>query len=454
MIAVEARRRTGLSRVTLVGERRRIDLVLPSDEPVGRLLPDVMELLGDRIPARPMLRHLVTSDGTVLAPDATLAAAHVPDGAVLRLVRVQDAPSAPVVHDVTDEVADDLDVRPWRWGPQARRATAGLIAVGWTLVAALLARHEFAADDAGPVLAGSAAPAALIGALAGRARRRGLATTLIVAAGVLGVLGAWTLGDAHAWSGAERLAAVAAVAVITLALLGWCSPLGRGGLVGAGAAAGAAGCWEAAIAFNDAAHTATDQARVGALLAVVSVVVLGVLPRLALMASGLAALDDRRSAGTSVSRYEVSTALSATHRALALATCVCAVSGATAGVLALRTPTVWTVLLTAAVAVAVLLRSRAFPLVVEVVVLLLAGAVLGVRLVTVWLAHADPAGPLAVATGLAVLPLLVLAVRPAEHVRVRLRRMGDVVESFAVIALLPLVIGVFGVYGRLLDTFA
>ncbi|MFF3146972.1 hypothetical protein ACFVRU_35955 [Streptomyces sp. NPDC057927] len=39
-------------------------------------------------------------------------------------------------------------------------------------------------------------------------------------------------------------------------------------------------------------------------------------------------------------------------------------------------------------------------------------------------------------------------------VRIRLRRFGDVLESVGVIALLPLVIGAFGVYGRLLDTFA
>jgi hypothetical protein len=55
---------------------------------------------------------------------------------------------------------------------------------------------------------------------------------------------------------------------------------------------------------------------------------------------------------------------------------------------------------------------------------------------------------------LALVPLLVLTVQPAEHVRVRLRRFGDVLESVGVIALFPLLIGAFGVYGRLLDTFA
>ncbi len=51
------------------------------------------------------------------------------------------------------------------------------------------------------------------------------------------------------------------------------------------------------------------------------------------------------------------------------------------------------------------------------------------------------------------LGVLLPDVWPAERVRVRLRRVGDVLESVGVIALLPLVIGVFGVYGRLLGTF-
>ncbi len=211
---------TALSRVTLVGERRRVDPVLPSREPVGLLLPEVLRLLDDRVGERPQARHLVAADGSALEPDDTLESAGVPDGAVLRLVRV-----------------------------------------------------------------------------------------------------------------------------------------------------------------------------------VVSAVALGVLPRPALTASGLSGLDDRRAAGTPVSRHRVGTALAATHRGFALATVVTAVSGAVAAVLSVRTVTVWTVL---------------------------------------------PA----------VLSLGVLAVRPAEHVRVRLRKAGDVPESAGVIALFPLVLGVFGVYGRLLGTFA
>ncbi|MGA5320505.1 EsaB/YukD family protein [Streptomyces seoulensis] len=436
-----------MSRVTLVGERRRVDLVLPSREPVGRLLPEVMRLLDDRVGTRPQTRHLVAGDGSVLEPDATLESAAVADGAVLRLVRVEDAPSAPVVHDVTDEAADDLDARAWRWTPAARRVVAGAATVAWALAASALARQEFAAQTVGTALVVLAVLGAASGAVAGRAGARGLAATLVVTGGALGALGVWTLGDAHAWSAPARLAGVTGVTAGTLLLLGRCTSLGRAGLFGAAALAGGGVCWEAALLFQPAARS-------GALLAVVSVVVLGLLPRFALMASGLTGLDDRRSGGVSVSRYQVSAALAAAHRGLALATVVTAASAAVAGALALRTVSLWTVLLAMAVALVLGLRARAYPLVPEVAALLVAASAVLLRLAWVWQERSDTAGPLAVPVALALVPLAVLVVQPPEHVRVRLRRLGDMTESIGVIALFPLLMGVFGVYGRLLGTFA
>ncbi|WP_330304172.1 MULTISPECIES: type VII secretion integral membrane protein EccD [unclassified Streptomyces] len=446
--------RTALSRVTLVGEGRRVDLVLPSREPIGLLLPEVIRLLDDRASGRPELRHLITADGSALDHDSTLESAGVPDGAVLRLVRVEDAPSAPVVHDVTDEVADDLNVRAWRWRPAVRRVVAGLATVFWAVAAGVLAQGEFELSAVGDALLGAAVVSALTGALCGRAGKRGLATTLIVTAGALGVLGAWTSADAYGWSGAVRLEGVAAAMVVALLLAGGFSPLGRGALIGAAAVGGCLVLWEEAAALQGGAETVTGQARLGAVLAVVSVVVLGVLPRLALMASGLSSLDDRRTGGASVSRYQVATALAATHRGLACATVVLAASATAAGVLVLRAPSVWTVLLAGVTAVVLALRARAYPLTAEVVALLVAASVVTVRLIVVWLGDAGAAGPIAVLALLAVAPLAVLAVEPAEHVRVRLRRAGDLLESVGVIALLPLLVGAFGVYGRLLGTFA
>ncbi len=87
--------------------------------------------------------------------------------------------------------------------------------------------------------------------------------------------------------------------------------------------------------------------------------------------------------------------------------------------LVLRSMSVWTVLLAVAVTVVLALRARAFPLTAEVVVLLVAAAVVAVRLVMLWSEYAGAVGPLSVFGLLALLPLLALTVEPAEHVRVR-----------------------------------
>ncbi|WP_442817518.1 type VII secretion integral membrane protein EccD [Streptomyces sp. NBC_01296] len=470
MVNVGGKQRTELSRITLVGDRRRVDLVLPADEPIGRLLPDVLRLLGDKVGERPAARHLITAEGTVLPQDGTLAGAAVPDGAVLRLVRVHDAPSAPVVHDVTDELAEDLDVRAWRWRSEARRWTSGLAAIVLAVTAAVLARSSQGPAPVAAALAVAAvlvaavgAVAARIGIRAGRSAQPGsragaeaegqaardLGTTLLLTGGALGVFAAWTAADAHAWSGPARLAAVAGALTVTLALLGLFSQLGRGGLIGAGAVAVTTGVWEAIAAFQ------ADPARLGSVMAVVSLVVLGLLPRLALMAAGLTGLDDRRSGGASVSRHEVETALAATHRGLVLATVAVAVSAMAGGLLAVTSPSWWTVLLASVMVVVLLSRSRAFPLIAEVVTLLAAALVLLVRLAVLWIDHVPgtPAGPLAALCGVAIVPLAVLSVRLPEHVCVRLRRAVDLVETIGVIALFPLAVGVFGVYVRLLHQF-
>lgn len=444
--------RSELSRVTLVGERRRADIVLPSDTPIGQLLPDILQLLDDRAASRPLTRQLLTSDGSALPHDSTLASAGVSDGAVLRLVRIHAAPPAPVVHDVTDQVADTLDLQAWRWRPAARRVAAGASTVAFSVVAALLARREFPLDTLAGALAAVTAVLLVGGALCARigAGNRGLATALLFVSGGLGVLTAWTAADAYDWSGPARLAAVAAAVILALLLLGFFSPLGRGGLIGAGATAAVTAVWEAVAAVE------SDPARLGAVMAVFSVVLLGLLPRLALMASGLTALDDRRSGGVSVSRHDVSNALAATHRGLALATVVTAVSATAAGWLLTLSarPTVWTVLLPSVVAVVLLSRARAFPLVAEVVALFAAAAVLVVRLVMLWMEQASGgSGPVILLGVAALLPLLALSVEPPEHVRVRLRRTADLVESIGMVGLFPLAIGVFGMYGQLLDKF-
>ncbi|MEV0278323.1 EsaB/YukD family protein [Streptomyces sp. NPDC050610] len=481
--------RTGLSRVTLVGDRRRVDLLLPSADPVGLLLPDILRLLDDQNSGPPGARHLVTADGAVLAPDTTLGEAAVPDGSVLRLVRADGAmpasaatgldvradgasPASEVTglgvwadgvspaSEVTGlgvradgalsaaSAATGLDVRALRWRPVARRRTAGLAAFALAVAVGVLTRTGLGHAAAAAVLLGAGVVAALSGALAGRARNRALGITLMLTGGALGLIGAWTAADAYAWPGSGRLAAVAGALAVTMLLLGLCSPVGRGGLIGAGAVVVTTAVWEAVAAVEG------DLTRLGAVLAIASVVALGALPRLALTAAGLTALDDHRSGGASVSRHEVETALAATHRQLSPATLVTAASATAAGLLIVTAATWWTVPLTSVLVVVLLSRARAFPLVAEVVALLAAAGVLLVRLTMVWIAHTDgsPYAPLAALAVAAVLPLVALSARrPPERLRARLRRLIDLAEAAGVIVLFPLAIGAFGGYALLLN---
>ncbi|MFC9493613.1 EsaB/YukD family protein, partial [Streptomyces sp. NPDC056982] len=264
--------RTALSRVTLVGARGRVELVLPSREPLGMLLPEVLRLLDDDGSPHTSHHRLIAADGSALEADSTLESAGVSDGAVLRLVPVEDWASVPATHA-------DIDLRTWCWRPAARRVVAGAATVVWAVLAGLLARQgqaEALSAVAGTLLA-AAALAALAGALLGRAGDKGLATTLITTAGAVGVLGAWTLADAHDWPGAARLACAGGVVAGALLLLGLFSPVGRSGVVGAAAVAGCGVCWEAALALQSGGGTAQESARAGALVAVASVVALGLL---------------------------------------------------------------------------------------------------------------------------------------------------------------------------------
>ncbi|MFJ8614473.1 EsaB/YukD family protein [Streptomyces clavifer] len=118
--------RTKLSRVPLAGERHRADIALPSRAPIGRLLPDMLQLLNDRAASRPLARQLLTSDGAVLP----------------RHTRSRSVPPAPDVHDVADHVAGELDLHTSRRRPVARRTTAGMATNVSTLIAAQLARGE------------------------------------------------------------------------------------------------------------------------------------------------------------------------------------------------------------------------------------------------------------------------------------------------------------------------
>jgi type VII secretion integral membrane protein EccD len=437
------------SRVTLVGERRRADVVLPSEEPIGLLLPAVLHLVDDRVESPPRLRQLVTADGDVLRGEATLATAEIPDGAVLTVARANDTPPAPIVHDVTEETSDDLDVRAWRWGPGARRWTATATAAVALAAACPLARDALGPRTAVVLLMLAAIALGAAGGLVARLAHEPLGTALMIGGSCAGVMAAWFAADAHDWPGWARWGTAGLVAAVFLALLGLASALGRGGVIGGAFALGVAALWMAGAAAG------LPAGRLAACASVIIVISIGVLPRLALVSSGLATLDDRRSAGSPVSRHDVADALAAAHRGLVIATATVAAVAALTGILLARAAGDWTVPLALLLALVLVSRARVFPIAMQVVALHAAAVVVLLALLNAWMAHSagPPYGPLAVTVAAASIPLATLTLQPSDHMRVRLRRAVDRVEMLAVVAVIPLTIGVFGTYGRLLHVF-
>ncbi|AFR10938.1 MULTISPECIES: type VII secretion integral membrane protein EccD [Nocardiopsis] len=440
---------TAWSRVTLVGEERRVDAVLPADEPVGALMPEVLELLGDPVENPARSRHLVTTSGTALVGETTLAEREVADGAVLRLVRAEDPVPAPVVHEVPEAVSQAIDDHSGRWTPSAARWTATAALVALAVLGAWLG-HLHSPSTGG--MTGLAVVAALLlvaGAALGAFWREPLGTALSMAGAAVGVLTLWLACDLFGWPEWARWGGSVALVAGLVLMLGLTSGLGRGGLIGGGTGLALAVVWSGAAAFGLPAH------QVAAVMTVACVVLLSTILRLALMFSGLAVFDDRRNAGEDVARGDVLSSVADAHRSLVIATVAVAAAAVTAGVGLASQLDPWTAGLAVALAVVVASRSRLFPLTVQKAVLVVASLVVaGAFLLALTQTYAWGIWPaLGTVAAVAAIPAVVLSVEQPEHVRARLRGITSRCEAVAVIVLVPLAVGAFGTYQRLLETF-
>jgi type VII secretion integral membrane protein EccD len=441
--------------VTIAGTRRRVDVVIPSDEPVGRLLPEVLRLAGEP-PGQPSTpRYLARLDGTLLNADDTPADIDLDDGTLLRVVGLADAPPPPVVHDVTEEVTADLDRRPWRWAPEPRRWLLTAIVVASALAAGHFATRGAGATGRDVVPLALSGLLLLAGAAVAMARSRGpgarhLGVAVILAGGAVGLYAAATFGPAVAAGAGWVAGGIAAALAVTAIVLGLAGGAGRaaafGGLVGVVLLAG----WAAALVPGQ-----LPPVRAAALLGPASLMLIGALPRIALTFSGLTALDDQRSRGEAVERRAVTEALTVAHRGLSVTAVAAVGSAAAAGWVAGAEPGRWTAPLAALIAAGLAFRARSFPLVGQVLAMAAGSAIVLFGLLLAWL-RASPSARwpvLAVVAAVAVAASVALTGRPPEHVGARLRGVADRLEAVTVVVMVPVAFGVFGLFGRLLRTF-
>jgi type VII secretion integral membrane protein EccD len=135
----------GLSRITIVAPRTRMDLALPSDVPMADLLPTLLRYAGEDL-ADEGVRHggwaLSRLGGAPLDGGRTAAQLGVRDGEVLYFNPRSAATPEIVFDDVVDAVATATNQRPGAWQVGATRTFAVLFAaaaLGGGAVATLFA---------------------------------------------------------------------------------------------------------------------------------------------------------------------------------------------------------------------------------------------------------------------------------------------------------------------------
>lgn len=450
------------TRLTVIGTERKAELALPKGEPVGALLPHVLELLEEK-PRGGDVLTLTTLTGASLDFDASLEEQGVRPGAMLRVTTADDAPQAPEVIDITDAITEAGASRRDAWTEAHTRVTLAVAAGAAAAGATMWAMGAFALP-AQWMLAGVALLAALG---AGLARSGQGVAAVAIASAALGAAVPAAFGlaaeivpgaGAGAGVGAEAGAGVAGAmlpnSVLVAAMAAW-FVLGLVWGVGfqrSSARYGAAvGLLASSILFF-LGLAGFDRGGVAVVASVLSVAALGLLPGAALSLSGLTSYDDRIMRGERASTRDVRAAIAESFAQLTWTVIAVSVVALLSLSELLLSTDAWRQGLAAALAVVALLRMRTFPLAPPRIALLVAVVVPAV----LWLLSTTlvGAGEKALIAGIVALVAVAAAAwRPSEVVAAKLRRWADIVELLVVLTVVPLALGSFGIFADLLEAF-
>ncbi|MFI5932448.1 type VII secretion integral membrane protein EccD [Actinoplanes sp. NPDC051494] len=467
----------GLARVTISAPQRRVDVALPEHVPLAELLPEVLRHAGEGL-ADDGERHggwvLRRTDGVALVTAQGLFPQGVRDGEVLHLVPAREEWPELEYDDVVEAIAEGARRRGAVWSPASTRTATlagaavllslGLIAVlaagpAWDGAAyvglgvglmlslsGITASRAYGDARAGAALGGMALPYAFAGG------------AVLVTQGSVDKVGAFPLLP---WLGGAELLA-GSVALLLLAALGGVGVAASLRIFAAGAMTGVLGAVAALVSF------VTSAAGAAAVLISLLVCGIGVLPLVAIrfgkmptppvtLPTGAEAeqtftgargntLDAARERP---SRARVFAAVSRTEELLTGMLTGHAVLAAGAFVVLAATGGVAAQILMALSVAALLLRSRLFVTLRQRVPLITAGLfgafALGIDLL--WGAGATTLLGLSVA-GLLVAMATVAAGAtwtkraPSPY----LGRAADLLDSLAVIAVIPVACSVVGLY--------
>ncbi len=421
------------TRITVIGSVKKATIVVPADEPLATLLPEIADVIDE--PATASGLTLVGRLGDEVELALSAGDQDLVDGSVFRIVAIADAPPPPEVSDVTAAVAETLDTATGRWNNR-HRVTVTALALG-----ASVALFDVGTWFAPTVYVVAVIAAVLIGTLGSRT------VAVLVAALAVGAVPAMTVFVAATID--PTLVESPLVVVELGLLLVWIAlaPLGgRRSLLGAAVGVVLSLLF---LALHFIGATDTEAA---AILGVAVVVGLGLLPAFALNASGLATLDDKVIAGVPAVRLTVRSRVMEAYRFFSWAVYALAASGAVAVAALLSDGSLWPLILGAAIAAVLVLRTRVMPLAVQAWALWAAAGVavflgMGPRIAE------EPVVSAVVLVAVMAMAVLAGTLAPRPHTRIRLRRFGDLIESLAVLVLVPAVLGIFGIYELALGAF-
>lgn len=456
MSGVDAGVRNDLCRVTVIAPGARLDVALPAQVPLAELLPTLLRETGAD-PVQGGGGWSLQRFGQAPLDTGLTATAHgLLDGEVLHLRPRQAELPELAFDDVADAVATAASQRTRRWSGADTRRT-GLVTAGAVLVACALLVLASGPPWTVPAIASGAVAAALLGVGAVLSRAFSDARAGLVPAGAAigfaAICGAVALAgdDAPARFAAPSLLGAAAGTLLATALATLAVADGVPGLVGVAVAA--------LVAVGGAAVDLATPAGTAGSAALVAVVALGLTPMVPPLALRLAELplpaipftaDDVRRDDTRVDGADV---LRRTVVADAYLTGVVgAIAALVAGCEALLCARhdalpLW---LTAVTAASCALRARSFAGRLQRAFLLGASGV-GVVAVTASLTTQETGTRrlLVLALPLLVLfaVLLTAALRlPRTPPTPVWRRAADILDGLVVVSLIPLALGVLGVY--------
>jgi type VII secretion integral membrane protein EccD len=430
---------TAYSRVTLVNGARQVDLAVPGAVPLADVLPQLVRYCApDERVDEPMAWTLGRLGGPDLSLTTTLRDAEVADGEVLEL-RTPGAVTRPAyVEDVRDAVDDAVDESGRRWTPASTAGFALAMAAALMAAAALLPAATRPRDALAIGTAGTIAGLGVLCAWWADRRGHAYAVHAVLATAMLwGGVGGWLLSTFQRWPWPAGLAAALAGGFAVAALGRAVTAAATGHLAGAAMLA-VAGLPLGGLAL--AGHDWMTGVRVDAVLAVL---VVGVLARVSLTVGGLAGEDYRVRRGGMVTADALGARIRQSAALLYGGLGAACVTGAVAALVLTTTgEALWDRLLGLAVGLGLVLRSRVFSRVPQVVPLRVAGlavlAAQGLEVARRWPVTAAVLASTVLVTA-SGLPL-------SDVARARVRRLLNLAELAVVVVMTALLAGALGGY--------